>query len=657
MTRKLSDSHYNQLKSSAIADNVIESRGYFTCQDPKELLTLGDFTNYQVKNVSPDNTALVIPYYDLTGKIKCYAFKPDNPLINSKNQVIKYLVPIGTPNFVLTHPIVLDKIKDVEIRLDFTEGVKKVDSLVSKNLIGLGLNGVTGFRTKVNEVKQLIPDLELIPLDGREVILWFDSDLATNKNVKAAINRFAKILDKFGAKVIPILIPSPNGLKIGIDDYIASNPPLSLDYLVSYFSVLSPNLDFSTKRKWSTDKIKQEISSEYSIKINDMNDTVYINDKIYDDTQEAKFKNWARDLTIPIDHGLTSLIELGDENRYHPIKNYLENLPKWDEKDHLENLISYIDGDKDNLRIFLKKFMLGSIARVYKEGTRNFTLVIVGNELIGKSYFAKWLCPIERLFIETPIKSNDKDTRIRVCSYWLWELGELAGTLSVVERNALKHILTMTHVTDRLSYGKRDIYKPATVSFIGTENGLVEFLSSFDLNTRFAIVNVEKFDRAYSKKIDINKLWSQIFELYKNGESWELDDNEIEIQLEQNRRYQKINPYLELLEEYFNIDTSYQYQYADKNQFSLTTKDIIDILSQKVISSRIDLLDTRTTTYIRLALRQLGLKESNPRKMFDDKGDTGKQKRFWDGIWYDTCYKPQKSILNLQVSSEEEDVD
>jgi hypothetical protein len=68
---------------------------------------------------------------------------------------------------------------------------------------------------------ELIPDLAGISWQGRRVYIVFDSDGATNKNVQDAARRLAEALEKLGAIVHILLLPSgPDGAKAGIDDFL-----------------------------------------------------------------------------------------------------------------------------------------------------------------------------------------------------------------------------------------------------------------------------------------------------------------------------------------------------------------------------------------------------------------------------------------------------
>jgi hypothetical protein len=106
-----------------------------------------------------------------------------------------------------------------------TEGIKKDDSAVSHGLVCIGLTGVWNWRgTNKDGGKTVLADWDAIALNGgRKFYAAFDFDVPINASVEAALKRFAAFLKAKGADVYIVHIPpSPNGEKVGLDDYLAS---------------------------------------------------------------------------------------------------------------------------------------------------------------------------------------------------------------------------------------------------------------------------------------------------------------------------------------------------------------------------------------------------------------------------------------------------
>src|SRR5262249_32595782 len=71
--------------------------------------------------------------------------------------------------------------------------------------------------------KTALADWEAIALKGRRVIVAFDSDVMTKREVYTALVRLKGFLASRGAHVKVIyLSEEPDGMKVGLDDYLAA---------------------------------------------------------------------------------------------------------------------------------------------------------------------------------------------------------------------------------------------------------------------------------------------------------------------------------------------------------------------------------------------------------------------------------------------------
>ena len=116
-------------------------------------------------------------------------------------------------------------------------------------------------------------------------------------------------------------------------------------------------------------------------------------------------------------------------NHYHPVKVFLtEALQQYDGGHHINRLSQYFTDETRPKPIFpllLRRWLIGAVARVIT--TQGAMLVLVGNQGIGKDYFAKWLCsPLPHLFLESGIDPDSKDNRLDAARRWIWCVSELA---------------------------------------------------------------------------------------------------------------------------------------------------------------------------------------------------------------------------------------
>lgn len=269
----------------------------------------------------------------------------------------------------------------------------------------------------------------------------------------------------------------------------------------------------------------------HEIRLNLCNDDIEINGQRLDDIKEARLMARVRDhgilhqVGVNVKHAQEALTTEASNNAYHPIKQYLEGLT-WDDKDHIKKLCGYIQEPEDHKGTFLQWFghwLVGAIARVYDQW-QNPMLVIEGPQEIGKSYFARWLCPVDRAFKEAPIFPDNKDCRLALWDVWIWEVQELGSTTRRQDVEALKAFLTTQIVRDRKPYGHRETSKPAIASFVGTLNNDAGFLVDRTGNRRFLVAPVDKIDWGYADDVDRDQLWAQAMAIYQQGEAWKLTD-------------------------------------------------------------------------------------------------------------------------------------
>jgi hypothetical protein len=118
-------------------------------------------------------------------------------------------------------PPIRGQLRNPEVPLFITEGVRKADSAVSHDLCCVGLLGVWNWRRTNNDGGTVaLADWEQIALNDRDVYVAFDSDVMSKAEVHAALVRFKALLERRKARVYVVYLPW-NGRKVGLDDYLA----------------------------------------------------------------------------------------------------------------------------------------------------------------------------------------------------------------------------------------------------------------------------------------------------------------------------------------------------------------------------------------------------------------------------------------------------
>jgi len=190
--RYLAPNHIELLmKGSNIASEIIEERGYFTATEPEELIDLG------FGSVQACVPALVIPVRDVSGEVVFHRIRPDNPRPDAKRpgKFRKYEQPQDTPIVLDVPPRTYEYLPDRSRRLWIVEGERKVDALVSRGELAVGLLGVWAWKRGGLP----LPDWDHIHIVGREVVVCFDSDASWKANVRMARAKLSHYLSERGA--------------------------------------------------------------------------------------------------------------------------------------------------------------------------------------------------------------------------------------------------------------------------------------------------------------------------------------------------------------------------------------------------------------------------------------------------------------------------
>lgn len=305
----------------------------------------------------------------------------------------------------------------------------------------------------------------------------------------------------------------------------------------------------------TADYLRDLAHLNYSFKYNEVTERIEVNGNPMTDIMAAQIRTQMRDAR----HKSMTAVEdayTADawDNRYHPVRDYFAGL-QWDGQANIAKLATYFTDKHNIFGDYLRRWLIGAVAKVYEREARNFMLVLDGAQYIGKSRFARWLCPIDtRYFFEGPLNTDDKDTWLRLTTIFIWELSELDATTKKADRAALKDFITRHEVTIRRPYAKHDLVRPALASLIGSINEEGPgFLNDPTGNTRFAVVNLTDIDFGYSA-LDLNQVWAEAYFAYQAGERWELTTDERRRQAEINSEYESEPTIDGMVRKFYDLD-------------------------------------------------------------------------------------------------------
>jgi hypothetical protein len=211
--------HQALLSASAISPEVARERGYVSADMKAQMQRYG-FADYQARHVP----ALLLPLHRADGSVWGYQARPDKPRVTRAGSVIKYETVPGQRNGIDVPPGIRERLDDPAVPLLVTEGTRKADSAVSAGLACVALPGVWGWRgTNAKGGRLAVADWHDVALNGRRVVLAFDSDVTTKPKVHQALDEFVKYLATKGARTEYLHLPDGGDGKTGLDDYIAAN--------------------------------------------------------------------------------------------------------------------------------------------------------------------------------------------------------------------------------------------------------------------------------------------------------------------------------------------------------------------------------------------------------------------------------------------------
>lgn len=218
MTPDLLPQHAALITASGITPAVAAARGYRTITHAIDAATLG-FNPAQAARVP----ALLLPVHGVGGGVVTYQLRPDQPR-ERDGKPLKYETPAGSRMVLDVPPAARPALADPHVPLYITEGARKADAAVSQGACCIALLGVWNFRgTNEHGGKTALADWESVALNGRVVLIAFDSDVMTKPAVRGALDRLTAFLHLRGARVRWVHLPAtPDGGKVGLDDYLAT---------------------------------------------------------------------------------------------------------------------------------------------------------------------------------------------------------------------------------------------------------------------------------------------------------------------------------------------------------------------------------------------------------------------------------------------------
>lgn len=121
---------------------------------------------------------------------------------------------------------------------------------------------------------------------------------------------------------------------------------------------------------------------------------------------------------------------VANENRYHPIRDYLNSL-KWDGTERIPHVLHHFLGAAEDEYTCeaMKIFLLGAIKRVFQPGCKFETMLcLVGGQGTGKSSFFRLLAVKDEWFSDDLRRLDDDNVYRKLQGHWIIEMSEMIAT-------------------------------------------------------------------------------------------------------------------------------------------------------------------------------------------------------------------------------------
>lgn len=223
------------------------------------------------------------------------------------------------------------------------------------------------------------------------------------------------------------------------------------------------------------------------------------------------------DETIPFQY-VMNICRSSAVNRFNPLLEYFKST-EWDGVDYIKEYVKALPAvDEKRALAFVKTWLVAAYWQAVENKTNRFLLVYKGTENTGKSKSLEWLCPIDYMLKVGPLETDNKDTRLSMSMFFIWNDDELKAS-RVADFNKIKALISQATIVERGAYERRQKIRPRICNFVGSTNSEAILLATEE-NTRFLIVAMQpgkKFDWNRYLKIDKAQFWAQVKELAQSG--------------------------------------------------------------------------------------------------------------------------------------------
>ncbi len=316
-----------------------------------------------------------------------------------------------------------------------------------------------------------------------------------------------------------------------------------------------------------------------------------------------------------------------DAHRVNPVRQYLEQqfkrypIPPEQRGATVMDVFSCLefgedvtDKQQENYCNLFSKWLVQCVAMAHNEQGKygaDFVLVLQSKKQgAGKTSFFRQLCSPKQLrdyFLEgCSMDPSNKDDVLQNTSCWICELGELEGTTRKKDVDRLKAFLTNKSDRVRAPYAVAACDYPRLTCYAGTVNE-PDFLR--EAGRRFVVLPIVGVDLSRLKKIDMNRLWAEVYAAYlENPNNFRLTREELQGVIADSEQFRTVFSEEQLIRDLLDWD-------SDPDTWQERTAGEIALM-----------LEIKNASSVGKALRNMGYEKTrdpdNPRRYRMLKGST-----------------------------------
>ena len=269
-------------------------------------------------------------------------------------------------------------------------------------------------------------------------------------------------------------------------------------------------------------------------------------------TEEARNSITMRALEQGIrcwDKDIRRYVNSDDIERYDPVNDYLDHLPRWDGKDRVTPLAERVPTEWKEWTHLFHIWMRSMVAMWLGKGqlTGNALVpLLIGRQGCGKSSFCRILLPreLQDYYNDRINFKNENDLNLGLSSFGLINLDEF-DRVTQRQQIVLKYLVSTADLKYRPPYGKAYTTNRRYASFIGTTNEQTP-LTDPSGSRRFLCVFIDG-DIDFETPVQHDQLFAQLMDEIRQGERYWLTKEEERALMEHNLQYQRLNGLGEML--------------------------------------------------------------------------------------------------------------